>query len=109
MTPRRTILLSLGAFVLGLAAAPAGFAQQPPAPAPPESPRPSILFQIAPPPEVRPNSSLTRDDVQHVPPPRPDRLSDSGRITVTVGDPRCLPGEDDDWVYLPGGRRHRRY
>ncbi len=42
----------------------------------------------------------TRDDLRDVPPPRIDKLPDSVRITVTVGDPRCYPGEDG-WVAPP--------
>ncbi len=66
---------------------------------------------------VEPNISLTlsetlnridvrnsaRDDLRDVPPPRNDKLSDSVRITVTVGDPRCYPGEDG-WVAPPPPR-----
>jgi hypothetical protein len=44
-----------------------------------------------------------RDDLRDVPPPRPDKVSDSVRITVTVGDPRCYPGEDA-WVAPPPPR-----
>lgn len=42
----------------------------------------------------------TREDLRDVPPPRADKLSDSVRITVTVGDPRCYPGEDG-WIAPP--------
>jgi hypothetical protein len=36
--------------------------------------------------------NYTRDDLRPVPAPRLDRLSDQVRITVTDGDPMCLPG-----------------
>ncbi len=36
-----------------------------------------------------------REDLREPPPPpRIDRLSDSVRMTVSTGDPRCFPGED---------------
>jgi hypothetical protein len=44
-----------------------------------------------------------REDLRDVPPPRADKLSDNVRITVTVGDPRCYPGEDG-WVAPPPPR-----
>lgn len=38
--------------------------------------------------------TFRREDLREVPPAKVDRLSDSIRVTVTVGDPRCAPGED---------------
>jgi len=35
----------------------------------------------------------TRDDIREIPPPKNDKLSDTTRITVAVGD-NCLPGDD---------------
>lgn len=35
--------------------------------------------------------TLTRDDLRPVPSPRIDGISDQVRITVTEGDPSCLP------------------
>jgi hypothetical protein len=35
--------------------------------------------------------TYSRDDLREVPPARLDRLSDHVRITVTDGDPLCLP------------------
>lgn len=100
---RPTIVLSLAALLAGLVVASSGFAQQPsglaesPAPATDDRTAPNILFRLVPPLDVRPNGAMTRDDVQHTPPPKPDRLSDSVRMSVTVDDPRCEPGEDEDW------------
>ncbi len=61
------------------------------------APQPSIdliltetLNRIAP-------GASTRDDLREIPRPRNDKLADSVRITVTLGDPQCLPGEDG-WV-----------
>lgn len=69
--------------------------------------RPGFAQQQAPPPNIDllvtetlnqlATSASKRDDLREAPAPRADRLSDSIRVTVTVGDPRCLPGEDD-WV-----------
>ena len=36
--------------------------------------------------------AYTRDDLREVPSPRVDRLSDQVRISVSDGDPLCLPG-----------------
>jgi hypothetical protein len=36
--------------------------------------------------------TYTPDDLRQVPAPRLDRLADQVRITVTDGDPTCLPG-----------------
>jgi hypothetical protein len=36
----------------------------------------------------------TRDDIREIPPPRNDKLRDATRVTVIVGSPECLPGED---------------
>lgn len=49
----------------------------------------------------------TRDDLREIPPPRNDRLSDSVRVTVSVGSPECLPGEDD-WITQRAPRRPAR-
>ncbi len=108
MTP--AMLVSTAVFAIGVIAVPAAFAQEAPSRVSPPGPRPTpnILLQLAPPPDVPSSGSLTRDDLQHVPPPRPDRLSDSMRGSIVIDDPRCLPGEDENWVYPPAGRRYRR-
>ena len=38
--------------------------------------------------------AAAHDDLKNVPPPRVDKLADSIRVTIVVGDPQCLPGED---------------
>ena len=39
-------------------------------------------------------SASSRDDLREIPAPRTDRLSDTTRVRVTVGDQRCYPGEE---------------
>jgi hypothetical protein len=70
---------------------------------------------------VRPEISLTltetlnrivstpsaRDDLREIPPPRNDKLSDAIRVTVIMGSPECLPGEDG-WVAQRPVRRTGR-
>jgi hypothetical protein len=45
----------------------------------------------------------SRDDLREIPPPRNDKLRDTVRVTVTVSDPECLPGED--LGFIPPVRR----
>jgi hypothetical protein len=47
------------------------------------------------------DSAPSKEDLRDVPPPRPNRLSENVRITVIVGDPRCVPGEDGRVTGLP--------
>jgi hypothetical protein len=51
-------------------------------------------------------SASSKDDLREIPKPKNDKLSDSVRITVSVGDGQCLPGEDG-WVSPRTGRRVR--
>ena len=71
-----------------------------------EAPQPNIgltltetLNRLAP-------TSSSRDDLREIPKPKNDKLSDSVRITVSVGDGQCLPGEDG-FVTPRSGRRAR--
>jgi hypothetical protein len=42
------------------------------------------------------------EDLRDIPPPRPDRLQ-SVRVTISVGDPHCLPGAPgSSWAPGPG-------
>ncbi len=72
-----------------------------------EAPKPDIsltltetLKRIAPGPS-------TRDDLREIPPPRNDKLRDTTRVTVIVGSPECLPGEDG-WIAQRSPRRPAR-
>jgi len=72
-----------------------------------EAPKPDIsltltetLKNIAPGPS-------TRDDLREIPPPRNDKLRDATRVTVIVGSPECLPGEDG-WIAQRSPRRPAR-
>jgi hypothetical protein len=49
----------------------------------------------------------SRDDLREIPPPRNDKLSDSVRVTVILGSPDCLPGEDG-WIAQRAPRRPAR-
>jgi hypothetical protein len=51
-------------------------------------------------------SASSKDDLREIPKPKNDKLSDTVRITVSVGDGQCLPGEDG-WVSPRTGRRVR--
>ena len=51
-------------------------------------------------------AASSKDDLREIPKPKNDRLSDTVRITVSVGDGQCLPGEDG-WVSPRTGRRVR--
>jgi hypothetical protein len=89
-----TTMVALGTMLVAAAVGSPAFAQET---QPPQArdPRAEILLrQLVDPVRPVPAESLTRDDIQHLPPPRPDRLSDTVRFSVTVNDPRCLPGED---------------
>ena len=75
--------------LVGTAHLPGGYAQ--------EAVKPDInltltetLNRIAPGPS-------TRDDLREIPPPRNDKLSNTTRVTVIMGSPECLPGEDG-WI-----------
>ena len=47
-----------------------------------------------------------KDDLREIPKPKNDKLSDAVRVTVSVGDGQCLPGEEN--MMLPrSGRRIR--
>lgn len=51
-------------------------------------------------------TSSSKDDLREIPKPKNDKLSDSVRVTVSVGDGQCLPGEDG--MMMPrSGRRVR--
>jgi hypothetical protein len=50
---------------------------------------------------------LTRDDLREIPPPSNDKLKDTMRVTVILGSPECLPGEDG-WVSQRAFRRPPR-
>jgi len=39
-------------------------------------------------------TASSKDDLREIPKPKNDKLSDNVRITVSVGDGQCLPGED---------------
>jgi hypothetical protein len=51
-------------------------------------------------------TASSKDDLREIPKPKNDRLSDTVRVTVSVGDGQCLPGEDG-WVSPRTGRRVR--
>jgi len=51
-------------------------------------------------------TSSAKDDLREIPKPKNDKLSDAVRVTVSVGDGQCLPGEEN--MMLPrSGRRIR--
>lgn len=87
MMRRATILAAWGLLTLTATAATAT-AQD-------ATPRRRILLDqlTAPAPAGAPPGTLTRDDVNTLPPPRMDRAADAVRFTVVVGDSACLPGE----------------
>jgi hypothetical protein len=90
--------IALVALIFGTALAGTASAQQGAAPQGTPSPSPAgeILLRMTEPvpPGASPQDSVTREDLRELPKPRPDRLPDNVRVTVGVGDPRCLPGED---------------
>jgi hypothetical protein len=83
----------IGTALLVMAVPVAGHAQQAP-PATIDLTVTEALKQVSP-------GVTGKENLRDVPPPRPDRLSSSVRITVVVGDPRCEPGEDGAVVGLP--------
>jgi hypothetical protein len=62
----------------------------------PASPKltPSIDLMVTEPFSQVQTETFKREDIREVPPATRDKRSDSVRVTVTVGDPRCVPGED---------------
>ncbi len=53
-------------------------------------------------------SSSAKDDLREIPKPKNDKLSDSVRVTVSVGDGQCLPGEDNMMIPRSGRRIRAR-
>ncbi|MBI2219329.1 MAG: hypothetical protein HYU51_18785 [Candidatus Rokubacteria bacterium] len=93
-----------------LAAASTASAQAPSQTETPRAPNPQaeILLRLLEPARPALADSLTRDDLEQLPPPRPDTLKDTVRVHVIVTDPRCLPGDDLFNEPLPGRRPSRR-
>lgn len=81
-------LLTGGALAVPASAQEAATSKGTPSP----SPAAEILFKLTEPGRVAPPDSVQLDDLRELPRPRPDGLPDNVRITV--GDPRCVPGED---------------
>ncbi len=89
------VVVGLGVLFIGVAAISPGYAQEPA--------KLDILLKLTKP--TVSADAVTRDDFRDVTPPPVDRLSDTVRVYVGAGDPRCFPG-DADWVDL--GRVTRR-
>lgn len=87
-------IVVLAALLIGGALAVPASAQESATPRGTPSPSPAggLLFKLTEPGPSAPPDSVMRDDLRELPRPRPDRLPDNVRITVS--DPRCLPGED---------------
>ena len=62
-----------------------------------------LLLRMGSPSPMVTSESVTRDDLRGLPPPQMDRLAESTRFHVVVGD-KCLPGED---LGRPIGRSSR--
>ncbi len=90
-----SVLVGLGSLFIGLAIISSGYAQEPT--------KAQILLRLTEP--TIPVDAVTRDDFRDVSVPPVDRLSDTVRVYVGVGGPRCFPG-DVDWVDV--GRVNRR-
>ena len=74
-----------------------------------EPPRPNLLLQMTQPAESVSIDSNRRDDIRDRPaPPSTDKLRDTVRFSVGVGDPRCFPGEDGLGPGSFGGGPRRR-
>ncbi|HXJ81692.1 MAG TPA: hypothetical protein VMS64_23785 [Candidatus Methylomirabilis sp.] len=58
-----------------------------------ETPKPDINMTLTETINRMPPGPSTRDDIREIPPPKSDKLSDTARVTVVVGD-NCLPGDD---------------
>lgn len=60
-----------------------------------EAPPRNLLIELSPPALSVPIESRRGDDIMDRPaPPRTDPLREPFHVYVSVGDPRCLPGED---------------
>ena len=88
-------LIGLIVLVLGTGYVPAASAQ--------EVRQPDIGLTLTEALKLKAGPASTRDDYREVPPPKNDRLSDTARVTVTLGSPQCFPGEDG-WVAPPPPR-----
>lgn len=84
-----TVVIGIGALLIGAVIVPPGFAQ--------EAAPGKIFLDLTQPAQSVPVDTLTRDDLREAPTPRVDKLSDTVRVIVVVGDPRCEPG-DLGWV-----------
>jgi hypothetical protein len=53
-------------------------------------------------------AASAKDDLREIPKPKNDKLSDTVRVTVSVGDGQCLPGEDNMMIPRSGRRIRTR-
>ena len=90
------VVVVTGLLLMGSAPVPAAYAQ--------EAAPPRIGITLSETLNSIAKDAATREDFREVPTPRADRLSDAVRVTVTVGDPQCFPGEDR-WTGLEGLNR----
>jgi hypothetical protein len=79
-----------GAFVLGAGSVPAAHGQ--------EVKQPPDIRMLLTQPSTRLSDSPPAPDLRDLPQAKMDRPANQLPITVTLGDPRCYPGEDDGFI-----------
>jgi hypothetical protein len=90
-TMKRTrVMVVVGALVLGAGSAPAAHAQ--------EVKPPADIRMLLTQPSTRLSDSPPTPDLRDLPQAKMDRPATQLPITVTLGDPRCYPGEDDGLI-----------
>jgi hypothetical protein len=90
-TMKRTrAMVVVGAFMMGAGSAPAAHAQ--------ETKQPPDIRMLLTQPSTSLSDSPPAPDLRDLPKAKMDRPATQLPITVTLGDPRCYPGEEDGLI-----------